>query len=944
MSNPPVGGRLALHIKEWESLTNQKWILQTIRGYRIPFHTHPPHAPPPYQRHLTQEQVHIVDQEISHLLEKKAITLSTNKQGFCSRIFPVPKKDGGWRPVLDLSDLNQYVITPHFKMESMINLKDLINPQDYLVKIDLKDAYLTVPIHTESQPYLKFQWKGKTYQCITLPFGLAPAPYVFTKLLRPVLAYFRKRGARMMIYIDDVLVMSHTQVKASQLAQEVVELLQRLGFLINWEKSILSPAQSLEYLGMIVDTVHMELRLPQDKVTKLQKECRNMSTKPTITLRALLRIIGKMTASILAVLEAPLHYRSLQAHANKLRRQGTPLDKQILLSSECKQDLHWWIRSLPVANGRKLKNPLPQVILETDASKSGWGAVSGRNAVSGKWSLEESQLHINLLELRAARLALKTLCKSSQDTHILLKMDNQVAVRYINAKGGTHSHMLNKEAILIWSWCRQQNLTIQAEYLPGALNNRADAESRKKSELSEVESGSVQQNIGNQRTLGNRSVCSETQHSAQEIYQLAARPRGSRNRCFQTRLVDGEGLCISTILPSGKVSEKSDRRQCSKTGPSCSSLASPSVVSPTTGSTHRNSDTPPTVTRLVGGSEGKSTPPSTGGQTSACQLDCVARTLSEKGISDEATQLIQASWRSATQKSYASAWNAWCSWCNRRETDPISAPVKYILDFITDEFKKGKQHSTLNSYRSAISATHVGFSGTPAGQHPLVNRLLQGIFNSRPPMPRNVVFWDVSIVLEHAKSQFPLEELSLNERTAMLLALANADRVSDLHALDLKYRSYRNDGVSFIIPSLTKTRRSGPPREVFYPEFDADRELCPVTSLRMYEQKTSDLRNAECTSLFISLKKPHHPVSSQTISRWIKNFLADSGVDTDQFTAHSTRGVATSSALTSGITLPDIMKAANWKRQSTFSRFYGRPTVDNNFSKAVLSALKVGIL
>ena len=104
--------------------------------------------------------------------------------------------------------------------------------------------------------------------------------------------------------------------------------------------------------------------------------------------------------------------------------------------------------------------------------------------------------------------------------------------------------------------------------------------------------------------------------------------------------------------------------------------------------------------------------------------------------------------------------------------------MKEVLDFITEEFKKGKQYSTLNTYRSAISATHIGSSGTPAGQHPLVCRLMQGIFNSRPPMPKNVILWDVETALRHAESLFPLEELSLkqiSERTAMLLALANAE-------------------------------------------------------------------------------------------------------------------------------------------------------------------------
>ena len=142
---------------------------------------------------------------------------------------------------------------------------------------------------------------------MTLPFGLAPAPYVFIKLLRPVIAHFRKKGGKIMIYIDDILIMASNPEAASKLVSEVLKLLQNLGFIINWEKSILSPQQILEYLGMIIDTILMEMRLPTDKVAKIQKECSTF-IKTTITLRTLLRLIRKMTATIQAVLEAPLHY------------------------------------------------------------------------------------------------------------------------------------------------------------------------------------------------------------------------------------------------------------------------------------------------------------------------------------------------------------------------------------------------------------------------------------------------------------------------------------------------------------------------------------------------------------------------------------------------------------------------------------------------------------
>ena len=96
-------------------------------------------------------------------------------QGFFSDVFVVPKKDGGWRPIINLKRLNSFLEIPHFKMESIKSLKDVVLPGDYMVKLDLQDAYLTVPMHRSVCKYLRFCWRGEIYEFQSLPFGLAPA-------------------------------------------------------------------------------------------------------------------------------------------------------------------------------------------------------------------------------------------------------------------------------------------------------------------------------------------------------------------------------------------------------------------------------------------------------------------------------------------------------------------------------------------------------------------------------------------------------------------------------------------------------------------------------------------------------------------------------------------------------------------------------------------------
>ena len=126
---------------------------------------------------------------------------------FVSQIFQAEKKDGGHRPVVNLKCLNQYVKTEHFRMEGLYLLPDLLQAQDWMVRLDLKDAYLQVPIHLNHQHLLTFQWEGKNYMFKCLPFGLSSAPRVFTKLLKPVVGFLRQIGCRLIIYLDDMLIL-----------------------------------------------------------------------------------------------------------------------------------------------------------------------------------------------------------------------------------------------------------------------------------------------------------------------------------------------------------------------------------------------------------------------------------------------------------------------------------------------------------------------------------------------------------------------------------------------------------------------------------------------------------------------------------------------------------------------------------------------------------------
>ena len=199
------------------------------------------------------------------------------------------------RPLINLKALNQWIDTPHFKMEGLPTLRDLLSQEDWLVKVDLKDAYLTVPIHPDHQRYLWFSMEGVNYQFTYLPFGLACAPWAFTKAMKAIVTLLRSWGTRIIIYIDNILIMGESEVLASQHLAVLIHILECLGFIINTKKSVMTPTQEIKFLGMMVNSNTLLVSLPVDKRRQICSEATRIFNMTLLSAHLLSHFLGQQT-------------------------------------------------------------------------------------------------------------------------------------------------------------------------------------------------------------------------------------------------------------------------------------------------------------------------------------------------------------------------------------------------------------------------------------------------------------------------------------------------------------------------------------------------------------------------------------------------------------------------------------------------------------------------
>ena len=160
----PPARRLVHCQQNWLKVTQYRWVLNTIQGYRIDFSSMPHQSVIPHCPQYSAEQTHLISEEVTELLQKGAIEEIVPVKQPGLNLFPVPKKDGGQHPVINLKALNNFVNKGHFKMEGIHTLKDLLRKGDWLAKIDIKGTFFSIPIHLNHKKFLRFMFKEKTYQ------------------------------------------------------------------------------------------------------------------------------------------------------------------------------------------------------------------------------------------------------------------------------------------------------------------------------------------------------------------------------------------------------------------------------------------------------------------------------------------------------------------------------------------------------------------------------------------------------------------------------------------------------------------------------------------------------------------------------------------------------------------------------------------------------------
>jgi hypothetical protein len=426
--------------------------------------------------------VQIIEEWIGEALRKGYI--ERGRVRFHHPIFAVPKASGGWRVVVDLRALNPFQKTPKFKLPTLRDAAALAYPKGYAGKVDLCDFFHHIEIALPHRPLLGFRWNGVSYRFAVLPFGSASSPWLATTLLAPAIKELRNEGIRLIVYMDDILILGPSKERTRWSIQRVLQILSEFGWHVNLKKSVLEPTQDLEYLGI---SFHLGSQLPMLSVPPRKKstvahELRRLARRSQVSARLAARVAGLAVSLFPVIRLASTLTRRLHIDIREGMARAPRLSwsTQIRLRQSTARDLLLLADKIVTSRPITLLPP-PQLEIRSDASQTGLGAVlmtpDGRRAIDSMSIPVKKPKHINVLELMALWKAIRRFSSKVKGQVVTVRMDSRVALSYV-MRGTGRSRPLRRVARRMALWLDQHQVTLLPHYIPGQQNFQADRLSR----------------------------------------------------------------------------------------------------------------------------------------------------------------------------------------------------------------------------------------------------------------------------------------------------------------------------------------------------------------------------------------------------------------------------------------------------------------------------------
>ena len=409
-----------------------------------------------------------------------------------SRFGVIPKghQTNKWRLIVDLSHPKGRSINDGIPKDlcsmSYITIDDAIErivalgPGTLLAKIDVKSAFRLIPVHPADRHLLAMEWKGGIFIDTCLPFGLRSAPKLFN-LVADLLAWItEEQGVSSLLhYLDDFLTIGAPGTDECQLnLRTLIEVCKLLGIPLALEK-VVGPITVLDFLGILLDTVRMEARLPNEKLTRIRSMVKEWLGKSNATKREILSLVGLLQHATKVVRPGRTFVRRMYSVAARVRE----LDFYMRLNKEFQSDLHWWDTFLSGWNGVSFlrvasRTPAPQAVIQTDASGSwGCGAYFNGRWWQWRWPPEWSPIPIMAKELVPIVLSCAVWGPQLSRQSIVFQCDNTGVVAAVN-KGSAKDPLVMHLLRSLWFFTAHFDLAITTYHIPGILNCAADHLSR----------------------------------------------------------------------------------------------------------------------------------------------------------------------------------------------------------------------------------------------------------------------------------------------------------------------------------------------------------------------------------------------------------------------------------------------------------------------------------